>query len=272
MRPTAPIPTYAPGTYSQYINLGFSSADGTCYLNTDRRYPSLHTDLFEGQQQLNAGETVFYGLTVSDKGLVSPLAVYIYIVGGVLEEVHFKDAAMEQHIRQQLGYSDEQVIYSNELWEITELIIPSAVVDYSDLKWFTKLQSLTIASGNFTTLTALGQLTQLHTLQITDSVVSSADLKIIASLPDLTNLTLSNCQLSTIANLSGAKNLQYLDISNNTVRDISALSSMKHLKTLNLAHNAVSAWKVSWASQHWKLWMYPTTLYPLPPPLVVYSI
>ena len=239
MRPTAPVPTYAPGTYSQYINLGFSSSDGTCYLNTDRRYPSLQTDLFEEPHQLAAGETVFYGLTVSDKGLVSPLAVYIYIVGGVVEEVHFTDAALGHHIRQQLGYSEEQIIHSNELWEITELIIPSAAVDYSDLKWFPKLQSLTIAAGNFTTLSPLSQLTQLHTLHITDSVVSSADLKVIASLPDLTYLTLSNCQLSSIANLSGAKNLQYLDISNNTVRDLAALSGMKHLKTLNLAHNAV---------------------------------
>ena len=239
IRPTAPIPSHAPGTYSQYINLEFTAVEGLCYLNTDRRYPSIRTDLYGGVQQLSSGETVFYGVTIAENGLVSPLGVYSYIVGSVIEVVHFADATFEASIRTLLGYSDDQTIYSNELWEVKELVMPGATTNYEDLKWFPRLEKLTIESGNFATLSVLSQLTQLHTLTITNSVISGNDLRVIASLPDLTELTLSNCQLSSITNLAAAKNLQYLDLSNNTIRDISALANMKSLRTLNLAHNAV---------------------------------
>ena len=239
MRPTAPVPSHTPSTYSQYISLSFTSTDGQCFVNAERRYPSIHTDLHQDPLQLPSGETVFYGLTVSDKGLVSPLGVYSYIIGSVIEQVEFVDAAFEQEVRKLLDYSDDEIIYSNVLWEITTLSMPNATTDYSDLKWFPKLQKLTIEGGNFKSLSVIGQLTQLQTLHITDSVVSGNDLRVIASLPELTELTLSNCQLSSIANLASAKNLHYLDLSNNTVRDISALSGMKHLKILNLSHNAV---------------------------------
>lgn len=239
IRPAAPVPSYTPGTYSQYISVGFTAEDGICYLNTDRRYPSLRTDLYSGTHQLNAGETVFYGLTVAENGLVSPLGVYSYIVGGVIEEVSFTDAHFEAEIRKQLGFADDQVVYSNDLWEVTNFSMPTATADYSDLKWLPKLEKLTIEGGNFTSLTHIAQLTQLHSLRITDSVLSSQDVKTIASLPELTELTMNNCQLSTIADLAQAKKLTYLDLSNNTIRQIDVLSNLKELKTLLLAHNAI---------------------------------
>lgn len=239
IRPEAPAPSHAPGNYSQYIHLSFTAANGGCYISADQTYPSIKHHAFETPFVLSAGESVFYGITLGENGLVSPLGIYSYVVGGVIEEVHFNDANLEQALREQLGFATDRIIYSNELWEVKEFEMPATVTDYADLKWLPNLEVLTIKGGNFTTLEQISQLSKLHTLTITDSVVSSQDQKIIANLPNLTNLTLRGCQLSTIANLKPATKLSYLDIGNNTIRDLTALSNMTGLTQLYLDHNAV---------------------------------
>jgi Leucine-rich repeat (LRR) protein len=239
IRPEAPAPSHAPGNYSQYIHLSFTAANGGCYISADQTYPSIKNHAFKTPFILSAGESVFYGITLGENGLVSPLGIYSYVVGGVIEEVHFNDANLEQALREQLGFAMDRIIYSNELWELKEFEMPATVTDYADLKWLPNLEVLTIKGGNFTTLEQISQLSKLHTLTITDSVVSSQDQKIIANLPNLTNLTLRGCQLSTIANLKPATKLSYLDIGNNTIRDLTALSNMTGLTRLYLDHNAV---------------------------------
>jgi Leucine-rich repeat (LRR) protein len=239
IRPEAPAPSHAPGNYSQYIHLSFTAANGGCYISADQTYPSIKNHAFKTPFILSAGESVFYGITLGENGLVSPLGIYSYVVGGVIEEVHFNDANWEQALRDQLGFAMDRIIYSNELWEVKEFEMPATVTDYADLKWLPNLEVLTIKGGNFTTLEQISQLSKLHTLTITDSVVSSQDQKIIANLPNLTNLTLRGCQLSTIANLKPATKLSYLDIGNNTIRDLTALSNMTGLTQLYLDHNAV---------------------------------
>lgn len=239
IRPEAPAPSHAPGNYSQYINLAFTAAGGSCYVSADRRYPSMNVHAYTEPFTLSAGESFFYGITVGDNGLVSPLGIYSYIVGGVIEDVVFTNLDIEQAVRQQMGFSEDRVIYSNELWEMKELEMPANVTDYSDLKWLPNLEKLVICSGSFTSLEQIAQLSKLRTLTITDSVLSAADVKAIASLPELTELTMRGCQLSTIANLAGATKLTFLDISNNTIRDISVLSKMKGMEQLYMDHNAL---------------------------------
>ena len=244
IRPEAPAPSHAPGNYSQYIHLSFTAADGSCYISADRTYPSVKNHAFDSPFKLSAGESVFYGITLGENGLVSRLGIYTYLVGGVIEEVHFTDTNFELALRDQLGFAGDRIIYSNELWEVKEFKLPSTVTDYGDLKWLPNLESLTIKNGNFTTLESIGQLSKLHTLYISDSVVSSQDQRVIAGLPSLTCLTLRNCQLSTIANLKSATRLSYLDLGNNTIRDLSSLSAMKGLTKLYLDHNAVISLEV----------------------------
>ena len=126
LRPQAPVPSHAPGPYSQYIKLSFSAADGLCYIAGNRQYPSLVTDVFTDPIALNAGETVLYGVTVAENGLVSQLGIYSYVVGGVIEEVQFKDSGFEAALRQQLEIAADRPIYSNELWNVKEFVRLSA--------------------------------------------------------------------------------------------------------------------------------------------------
>ncbi len=239
IRPEAPSPSHAAGTYSQHIHLGFTAAGGSCYISADKTYPSLTVHAYEQPFTLPQGETVFYGLTVADNGLVSPLGIYSYVIGGIIEEVTFKNTEFEQALRTQLGFAQDRVIYSNELWDVKEFEIPATVQDYSDLRWLPNLEKLAIASGSAPDLKDIAQLSKLQVLIISETVLSSSDLQIIAELPDLTRLTMYKCQLSSIANLAGAKKLTYLDIRENAIRDLSALRGMAGLKELYLDNNAV---------------------------------
>ena len=239
LRPAAPEPSLAAGSYSQYITLDLNAKHGTVYMTTDQEYPSLETDAYEGPVSLPAGETVIYALTVDDNGLVSPLAVYSYLIVGVVEEIHFVSQDFEAALKAQLGFAEDRTVYSNELWDVQSFSMPASVTDYTDLKWLPNLKELEIRNGSFNSLLDIAQLNKLHTLIITDSIVGAADLAAIAVLPELTELTLSNCQISSITNLSGATSLEYLDLGGNAIRDLDVLSGLTQLKALCLDHNAV---------------------------------
>lgn len=238
LRPAAPNANPAPGFYSQYINV-LIDGESDLYVTVTGEYPSTEKDLYVGEISLSAGETSIYAVCVGDNGLVSPLAIFSYTVGGVIEEVNLTSPELDAHVRQLLGFDEDDRILTSDLWNITSLTIPHSVIDYSDLRYFTKLTELNIDKGNFSDLSFLSDLTALTTLTVTNSPVSNDDLKTIVALPALTHLTLSNCGLGNIENLSTAR-LEYLDLSNNAIRDLSPLSFMASLSHLNLSYNAVT--------------------------------
>ncbi len=240
LRPSAPVATPIPGFYSQYINVTVESNSGVLYVSNDGEYPSVHEDAYKDSVTLSAGENLVYALSIGKNGLVSPLSVFGYTIGGVIEAVTLKDSSLDALVRQTLGIDAESPLLTSDLWTITSLSLPSTVADLADLKYFPYLTSLTIESYQASDLQILSSLTALKQLHITGTVVSAQDLSVIASLPNLTELTLADCFLSSIKNLSGAHNLQYLDLSDNAIRDVSALSFMSSLQTLDLSHNALT--------------------------------
>ncbi len=238
-RPSTPTSVPSPGFYSQYISVTLEAEDGKLYANSSGEYPSIHADLYTEPISLVAGENTIYAVSVSDAGLVSPLAIFGYTVGGVIEEVSFVDPAIEVTVRELLGVSDDAVILSSDLWEISEFTVPTEAKDYSDLKYMKDLEKLIITSGASGQLSNISSMSQLSELIITDTSVSSDELSLIGSLPMLQRLTLSGCGLSTTSGLKNATGLTHLDLSKNTIRNIDALSVMKNLKELNLSQNAV---------------------------------
>lgn len=240
LRPAAPTATPAPGFYSQYITITIASEGNALYVSSDGDYPSMKHDLYADGVPLQAGENTILAVAVSDGGLVSPLAVFGYTVGGVIEEVTLENSELDAQVRQALGMDADARLLTSDLWNITSLSIPESMEDYSDLQYFPYLTSLTIENGKFSDLQALSGMSQLEELTITNASVSAADLTIVAALPKLAKLTLSGCSLSSIQNLSGAVNLRYLDLNNNAIRDISSLSFLSGLQELNLSHNALT--------------------------------
>ena len=239
LRPQIPTASYPSGYYSQYIKLSIQAENAALYVADDQDYPSTATDSFSGELTLPGGESTYYAVSVGENGLVSPLAVFQYTIGGVVEEVIFADSTFAELLHQQLNIAEDQPIFSNDLWDVKEFSVPSAAITCEDLRWMPNLVSLTMEGCAFDDVAVIGQLTDLETLTITQCVISAKDLAAIASLPKLHTLTLSGCYLSNITSLASATNLTYLDLSDNSIRDLSALSRMTKLAYLELSHDAV---------------------------------
>ena len=238
LRPAAPAASEESGTYMQYLSVHLS-ADGKIYCNTREDYPSTRTDAYTAPLELGGGQTTLFAVSVGENGLVSPLAVYHYMIGSVVEEVVFTDAAIEQMVRQVLGVDDHFIIHSNQLWELETFRVPAEAESCSDLKWMPYLEELTIEGACFEDLQILSSLTRLHTLRIIGSNVSRDDLERIAALPLLENLALQDCGISNISPLAQCENLIHLDLQENAIRDLHPLTALHKLESLNLRSNAV---------------------------------
>lgn len=239
LRPAAPTTMQAPGFYNQYISVTVESPDNTLYVSANGEYPSVETDAYVSPITLQDGENVLYALAVSDEGLVSPLTILGYTVGGVVEEVVFEDTAIEQTVRYMLNVTDDKVLFSNDLWDIKAFDVPEDAVNYNDLRHMAFLETLQIHNGVSGQLQVLSNFSNLKTLHITGTTVSAEDLAVIGTLTTLERLTLSSCSLSTTEGLAGLTSVQYLDLSNNAIRNISAITTMTELRELNMQRNAL---------------------------------
>ena len=241
MRPNAPVADPAEGFYNEYVDLFFHSTGGTLYVTTDGTYPSTASDPFTDEITLPAGETVVYALSVADSGLVSPVTICTYTVVGIIEPVTFQEPSIEALVRQQLNYSEDTVIYTNDLWNITELTVPAEATIYDDLAGMTHLKSLTIHNAASKDFSFLTKLMNLETLEISGIALSSDELTAISSATTLKYLSLTNCSISSITPLAGLHNLITLDLSHNSVRDLTPLSNMHGLEELHMPYNAVNS-------------------------------
>lgn len=239
-RPAAPVSDPEPGFYSQYISVSLSCPTGTIYYTTNGEYPSTDDIPYSDPIQLSAGETTIMAVSVDDNGLVSPLSVLNFTIGGVIEEITFEDPVIEAAVREILKLDEEAPLMSNDLWTITSLTVPENVTIFEDLAKLPYLQSLTIEGYRINTLHFLTQLSELEELVIRKCRFSPDEFSIIASLPKLKALTIAECGISTILGLENAANLEHLDLSDNTLRNLEPLSGMLLLKNLNLSNNAVT--------------------------------
>ena len=239
LRPAAPTFTPDPGFYSQYISVEAKSEENDVYLNINGEYPSTEKDLYTEPVSIPGGETTIYAVSINKDNLVSNLTIQGYTIGGVIEDVQFKDAAMEAYIRQTLGYNDTRTIKSNELWSIKTLTMPEGVESYEDLPLLTYLEDLTIENCGKIDLTPLASVPKLATLSIHKGQLSVDSLKAVGSCKNLTSLTLVNCGISSVANFEGLTKLKYLDLSRNTLRNIETFQNFIALEQLYMPENAL---------------------------------
>lgn len=241
LRPDAPVITPESGFYNQYIQLQIQSGSGTLYVTSDGTYPSIEQEPYGGELTLPAGETTVYALSVAENGLVSPVTICGYTVVGVIEPVTFQDAAVEAAAREVLGFRDETIIYTNDLWSITDFTIPVDAQNYQDLTYMINLKRLEIPyakSGDFAFLSALEN---LESLKVSGIALSADALKQIGATISLQELYLPECSISTIAPLSGLHELRTINLNNNSIRDLKPLSGLLNLEKIFLKYNAVNS-------------------------------
>ena len=244
LRPAAPAPDYPAGYYSEYIHVRLDSKAKYIFYTADGSYPSIDGLLHQDGFTLSSGQTTITAIAVGEDGLVSPLAVLDYTVTGVIEEVTFTDAAVEAAIRELIGAEPDEQILTNQLWEITKFTAPENAKTFGDLVYLPNLTSLEISGLKIDSLSFLSSLLKLDSLNLSGSLFSVEELPFVATLPALNQLSLANCNLSTIDPLENAWNLTELDLSHNTIRNLDVLKTIPHLKKLNLQHNAVNSLEV----------------------------
>ena len=240
-RPAAPTADQNTGYHSQYIDVKLESR-GSKYLfySLDGTYPSIAGAHYTGKISLPAGETTLCAIAVGEDGLVSPVSTLSYTITGVIEEVTFTDPAMEKALRNLIGADEDDTVYTDQLWAVTEFTAPEGVKTYADLSLLPRLTSLTLQDVTVDTLEHLRSLEKLVVLDLSGSRFPVEDLEFLSTLPSLSTLNLSRCGLSTLEGLENAKNLTCLILANNTVRNLTPLSQLTSLSELDLQHNAVT--------------------------------
>ena len=241
MRPVAPVSDPVPGFYSQYIPVTLSGNSDTIYYTKNGEYPSTADDAYTGPFTLESGETMVTAVGVNQNGLVSPRSIFGYTVGGVIEEVHFDDKAIETSIRKLIGREDDDPLFTNELWSITSFSVPAEAEYCEDLTKLSYLNTLVIEGQTFDSLRFLSSLSELTELSLSGCRFQNTDLSIIAAMPKLQRLTLNDCSLSTVSGLETAQSLTYLNLSNNTIRNLEPLAYLMKLQEIDLQHNALTS-------------------------------
>lgn len=240
-RPSTPVPSQEPGYYNTYASIELSSSGGTIYYTTDGEYPSIRGQVYTEPIKLPLGETVIYCISVNDDGLVSPVNVLAYTVGGVVEPTVFMDADVEFALRDQLGMTRTEMLYTNDLWAVTEFTVPAQAYTLEDLAMLTHLESLTITNLPNGSLADLACLTTLRELNLSGCKFAASELAVLENMPNLEKLVLSDCGLSTISALENVTSLTYLDLTGNTIRNLEPLTGMESLKELYMKLNAVTS-------------------------------
>lgn len=244
LRPAAPTCSPDPGStgayHTSYITVSLRAETGTLYANPYGEFPSIERDLYTDGIQLVDGENIIYAVAVDENGLVSPAAVFGFTVGGIIEELIFEDAVIEKYIRDLLNVGEDTVIYTNDLWNIEQFTVPAGATSLADLKHFLFLKDLTIENCVGGQIQFISKLNELTHLTIIGTPITAEELPLIGNLPNLVELTLNDCRLSTVSGLENAVNLTYLDLGNNTIRNIEPLSAMSKLQFIDLQHNALN--------------------------------
>lgn len=244
LRPIAPVPDYPAGYYSEYIHVKLDSKAKYIFYTMDGSYPSIQGLLHQNGFTLPSGQTTVTAIAVGEDGLVSPVALLDYTVTGVIEEVTFTDQAIEAAIREAIGASGEELLLTNQLWDITEFKVPAEAKTFTDLTHLPNLTTLDVSNLKIDSLEFLSSLMKLNSLNLSGSSFPVENMPYIAALPELKQLSMADCSLSTIDPLENAWSLTELDLGYNTIRNLDVLKTIPNLKKLDLQHNAVNSLEV----------------------------
>ena len=240
MRPAAPTISPESGYYSEYISLSLTYNEGTAYLRVDGEYPSTSDAPYSQPIALEGGETEVTAIVVGENGLVSPVTYGGYTIGNIVEEVTFSSSAFEHFVRETLELDSAKPVMTDELWSVTELTVPESLTDVTDLSYFTGLTSLTLQNYHGGEFGFLAGMTQLATLDLSRSSVSSLALEFIGTLQSIRNLNLESCGITDITSLGTLSSLESLNLNGNKVATIAPLANCTALHKLSLSSNGIT--------------------------------
>ncbi len=216
--------SYAPtqGKYnsSQKVTLTVRKGE-TIYYTVNGEDPTLSSSTYSEPITISANTTII-AIAVDENGLVSPRTTLIYEIDNANEPIEFEDAKIEKMVRLALERPSGQ-LYAAQLAEITSI-------------------SSDLVEGEVRTLKDLEYLPALNALYLIDELLIE-DYSILARLPAMTSLGLSGCALTddNLAQINACHQLTQLDISNNQITTLDPINELVYLEYLNVSSNHLSA-------------------------------
>lgn len=253
-----PIINLPSSNYSQNIQITIKCAEtANIYYKINAEKYILYTEpifLSDGFYDIST-------VAINEQGIVSREVSNSYFVENLVVPVSFTTSNTISSILAQIG--DFNKIDKESLENLINLDLSDCIIFDNDIETLLNCPNLeTLKLGdisNITTFYPLSKLDNIKNIEILQGCTNKLleDLVQIPSIKNLqihnskinilpsnrsliANLTLTNCLIYDISNISSYKTLQSLNLSQNLISDISGLSELKKLTYLNLSNNKIN--------------------------------
>ena len=234
--------TPAQGKYSTSQDLELIPREKeTIYYTVNGEDPTLSSSVYKEPIHLSNTTTVI-AIAVSEDKMVSPRLTLNYEIDNANEAITFEDPVIEQMVRMALNRPSGR-LYAAQLAAVTDLSSYDADGDIrslKDLELFPSLNSLYLNEELLIEdYSSLARLPTLTHLSITGCALTDTALAQIGACSQLTELNISNNQITSLDPISELAYLQYLDASNNEISSVAAINHPA-LVSLILSNNYLS--------------------------------
>lgn len=147
---------------------------------------------------------------------------------------------IEHEMRIKTGIMEGDLMLS-DVWEVTQIELGGSrwgwTDDLSPLVELENLTMLTLRSSLILEYYDISELKQLKKLFIPGIGLKDGEIDFLSELTNLTDLDLSENEISDLTPLSELKNLEHLNLRSNQITDVSPLAELTNLKDLDLYYN-----------------------------------
>ncbi|MBQ9980070.1 MAG: leucine-rich repeat domain-containing protein [Oscillospiraceae bacterium] len=246
LRPEAPQFYPESGIYSYNISATIFCGEGLTVLYGTGEEPPSTGMVFSQPLDIAQEFTAVSAVAINGEGIVSSLTRAEYTLENVITTVEISDPTLEGVLRQALGKGEEDVIWTDELWEIESLTIShgsdspiGTIEDWSDLRYLEGLRTLVISEQDRVDMEALKLLPKLTELTLSHCSITSQDLPAIGELTNLEYLNLTGNRVASLHDLEGLTKLTRLSLKNNSLADLDRIEALTALQVLDISGNAV---------------------------------
>lgn len=289
--PEMPGASYAGGAYGERIRVELLPVESshTIYYTLDGTEPDLSSKIYDEPIILKNGATTIKAIAVNYTGFQSDVAVFEYDIQIQSVVVTVAEPMIERIIRERLEIPDNELIYNDDIEQITQIYIvgdglwsgsdsysvyleenqysidgyvrgiygQGMIASLDDLRHMPFLEKVAIEYQPDLDISALADCTAVKELSLVGDNLDSQDIEVLRGMAQLTKLSLGWNNIGDISALSGLTELDSLGVWGNNIRSIQPVSNLKQLVYLDFSDNQVEDISpVSGMENLQQLWMY----------------
>lgn len=175
-------------------------------------------------------------LPINISKAVNSQDTYIEINEGI---IIFKDPVMREAVKSALNLHDYEDIKESDLSKINILSSINKVSSLDGLEKMTHLEFISLDCAKVKDLSPLKNL-NLYRIFLDNLNVDESQFSFLKNQKNLSRLSLNNCNLSQIPDISLLKELIDLEFKDNKINDLGILSNLNKLEYLDLSNNNIN--------------------------------